>query len=170
MPLSFRAHLRSRAPRHRLLVPALVITLALAVTACVPPPAQSGGGSGGGNDTANQLFSLINQDRAAQGLPALAWNDQLGSLAQTWSEQMSRSGALTHQDLDALQANPFMAAWRSLGENIYMGATDAGSANTTWMNSPGHRANILHGFTDVGIGTTRDSSGILWVVADFGTR
>ena len=168
MPFTLRANLRSRLPRTRLLVPALLVALTLAVTACVPPPAGSGGG--GGNDDANRLVTLINQDRAAQGLPALAWNDQLGSLAQTWSEQLARNGALSHQDLDALQANPSMAAWRSLGENIFMGATPADGANSVWMNSPGHRANILHAFTHIGIGTTRDARGVVWVVADFGTQ
>ena len=172
MPFTLRANLHSRAGRFsartRLLAPVMLVALALAVAGCVPRPVEPGGGIG--NSEANQLVNLINQDRAGQGLPALAWDDQLGSLAQTWSARMAQNGALSHQDLDALQASPSMSAWRSLGENIYYGGTDVSGANSTWMNSPGHRANILHGFTHVGVGTTRDARGVLWVVADFGTR
>ena len=47
----------------------------------------------------------------------------------------------------------------------------AGAAEDAWMNSAGHRANILNPyFNSIGVAATMDSSGRLWVVAEFGAR
>src|SRR5437016_5615108 len=52
--------------------------------------------------------AAMNTDRAANGLPALAWNAQLAGFAQTWAAAMAQSGSLTHQDLNTiLTSGPF---------------------------------------------------------------
>jgi uncharacterized protein YkwD len=65
-----------------------------------------------------------------------------------------------------------MSAWRSLGENLLVGpGMSGGAAENAWMASAGHRANILNpSFNRIGVAATMDSSGRLWVVAEFGTR
>ena len=51
-------------------------------------------------------------------------------------------------------------ALSSLGENIAFNYSDPGTVMTGWMNSPGHRANILNGdYTEIGVGVARDAAG-----------
>ena len=57
------------------------------------------------------------------------------------------------------------------GENISMGPTNATEAHVGWMESDGHRANILHpGFTEVGIGVVCRNDGRIWATQIFGVR
>ena len=59
-----------------------------------------------------------------------------------------------------------------MGENLLVGpAMSGGAAEDLWMNSPGHRANILNpSFNHIGVAATQDSSGRWWYVAEFGAR
>ena len=81
---------------------------------------------------------------------------------------MARTGNFAHQSL-----SPIMKACsaRAAGENIAWGNVSADQMMVMWMNSPGHRANILNpSFTHVGIGATKASSGRWYGVQDFVTR
>jgi uncharacterized protein YkwD len=149
--------------RARLL--AAVLVVAALSTGCF---AGQGAPSGGLN---RELFDLVNADRAAHGLPALQWDAQLGGLAQEWSQDMASTGAFRHRDLNEVINRQSYAPYRRLGENILVGGCgmSAGEIERAWMNSPGHRANIVGDFNTIGIGTVcRD--GRLWATQNFGLR
>jgi uncharacterized protein YkwD len=143
-----------------------VALLAVTAAACAPP------GSPSGNVTSDVAAS-VNQDRATSGLRALAWDNQLASYAQSWANHLATTGTLTHTDLGALMRLPWMSAWWTLGENLLQGpgAMSAAAAENLWMNSAGHRADILNpSFTHIGVAAAWDGAGRLWLVAEFGAR
>ncbi len=116
-----------------------------------------------------EIFELVNADRAANGLPALAWNDKLGGLAQGWSEHMASTGTFAHSDLNATIRSPEFSEFRRLGENILEGGCNmtAAEMEQAWMNSPGHRANILGDFNVIGVGVVC-ANGRIWATQNFG--
>ena len=111
----------------------------------------------------------VNNERAANGLGPVAWNDQLGGLAQSWSDYMAVTGNYSHQDLDAVLQNPAYAGYSGLGENILHGGCGISAAqmDQAWMSSPLHRANILGNFSAVGIGVACNG-GDLYATEEFG--
>ena len=117
-----------------------------------------------------EVYDLVNADRAANGLPALSWHPQLGGLAQGWAEHMGSTGKLEHSDLDATLRSPEFDAFHRLGENILVGNCNmtAVEIEQAWMNSPGHRANILGDFNTIGVGVVC-AGGRLWATQSFGT-
>lgn len=147
----------------------LMVIVALGLAACAPPkPAATGGP---GDAFTSSLLSSLNADRAANGLPALAWNGQLANSASSWARQMSSANSLYHQNLSALIYSSAYAGFHTLGENILVGpgSMSAGSIETAWMNSPPHRANITSGaFNVVGIGYFRGPDGRVWAAQEFG--
>jgi uncharacterized protein YkwD len=129
-----------------------------------------------------QIFALVNQQRALNGLPALAISPQLTYAAQLQSSNMAAmstvvglGAAMSHSLDGAPEPNLINRAdyagyeFSVLGENIaygYSGATDVMNA---WMNSPGHRANILQSmFTQIGISVVASPSGVLYFTQEFG--
>lgn len=118
-----------------------------------------------------EVATLVNRTRAANGLPGLPWNDQLGSLAQDWSAHMAATGRFAHRDLQATITRPEFSGFARLDENILVGACgiSAAEVHAAWMNSPGHRANILAAEADViGIGLVCGTDGRLWATQNFG--
>jgi uncharacterized protein YkwD len=122
-----------------------------------------------------EIVDLTNQARAQQGLPALRVSDQLVSAAQTHSRDMARLNVLDHVLADAAQptlssraeAVGYDFSW--LGENIAFNYADAQAVVTGWMNSPGHRANILNAnFTEIGVGVAWNGSGQPYFTQEFG--
>jgi uncharacterized protein YkwD len=165
-PLEGRPRSRS-ARRWRIVAPLVaVIAVALASAACAPP------GSPGSSATGD-MVQAVNQDRGAAGLGGLAWDDQLGQLAQGHANDLAASGSLWHSDLGGMLAMPWMGAWSSLGENLAQAGPGANAwgIEDMWMASAPHRANILNGgFDRIGVGVTIDGAGRVWMVALFGTR
>jgi uncharacterized protein YkwD len=151
--------------RARVALPLVVAIFALAVGACAPA------GSSGSGYTGDSV-SAANQDRAAAGLAPLAWDHQLELMAGSWASHLAQTGALEHNDLGAVMRLPYMSQWWTLGENLLAGpAMSAEGAEGLWMNSPGHRANILNpNFRYIGAAAVQDSSGGWWYVAEFGAR
>lgn len=157
-PASAPAPAPARAP-----VPA---PAALPAPAPAPAVAASGAPSSSG---AQALFAALNGARAGAGLPPLAYNDSLASVAQSWSAHMSTT-SMAHNPSVSAQIPPGWSAW---GENVAFagGYPDlAGTIHSNWMNSPGHRENILRpGFTQVGIGYHVDAAGTAWATQVFAT-
>ncbi|MCZ8519152.1 MULTISPECIES: CAP domain-containing protein [Paenibacillus] len=103
-----------------------------------------------------QMVTLVNQARAAAGLPALSVDLPLSKVARLKSQDMVNNNYFSHQSptygspFDMMKK--FGITYRTAGENI---ACNQGveAAHTALMNSPGHRANILNkDFTHIGIG------------------
>lgn len=98
---------------------------------------------------AEHILALVNQQRSANGLPALTLNGKLTSAAQSYAEQMQRTGYFSHtaQDGTTFKQRDEAAGytnWVWLGENIAYGQPTAEDVMVAWMNSPEHKANILN--------------------------
>ena len=153
-------------------MPAAILAIVV-LAACVPfkpgAPAAAPLPFGSAHPQAQELYYIVNNERAANGLGPVAWHDQLGGLAQGWSDYMAVSGNYSHQNLDAILQNPTYYGYSGLGENILHGACGISAAqmDQAWMNSPLHRANILGNFSAVGIGVACNG-GDLYATEDFG--
>ncbi|SEG92602.1 Uncharacterized conserved protein YkwD, contains CAP (CSP/antigen 5/PR1) domain [Actinacidiphila yanglinensis] len=118
-----------------------------------------------------QILTLVNQQRATAGCQPLTASSSLDTLAQNFSDEMAARGFFDHTDPDG--KDPWDRA-KALGitnlggENIAMGQADAQAVMTAWMNSPGHRANILNcEYKTLGVGIHFGTGGPWWT-QDFG--
>lgn len=107
--------------------------------------------------TTSEVISLTNAERAAAGLRPLAGDPRLASAAQAHSADMVARGFYSHTSPEGGQPWDRAAAagctHRGIGENIACGQRSPAEVVQGWMNSPGHRANILKpDFTHIGIG------------------
>ncbi|MCU1557352.1 MAG: hypothetical protein JWN09_1347 [Microbacteriaceae bacterium] len=110
------------------------------------------------------IASLVNQARAAAGLPGLAHNPAMDAVAERWAQQMGAANTMSHNPSYASQ---IPTGWTRAGENVAMGQPTPAAMHDAWMNSAGHRANILGDFTDIGIAFVI-VNGVTWGVEDFG--
>ena len=109
------------------------------------------------------MLAAVNAERQRNGLAPLVINAQLMSVAQKHSDfqqqtqKMSHTGQGGSQVWDRVKAEGFN--YRMVGENVAAGQADIASVMSSWMNSEGHRKNILTGeFTALGWG----KSGAYW--------
>lgn len=112
-----------------------------------------------------EVVRLVNVERAKAGLPALTEDWQLSRVARYKSQDMRDKGYFSHQSptygspYDMMRA--FGISYRAAGENIAMGQRTPAAVVNAWMNSSGHRANILSkSFTKIGVGYV--ASGNYW--------
>lgn len=118
-----------------------------------------------------EVLTLVNEERAKVGCSAVTANSSLTSLAETFSKAMADENFFDHTDPSG--ASPWdRAAELGItdlgGENIARGQADAAAVMDAWMNSPGHRANILNcDFKTLGVGVHFGSGGPWWT-QDFG--
>lgn len=105
-----------------------------------------------------QLVDLTNAERAkVPGCPALTLNVQLTAAAYGHSEAMATVDFFSHTGADGStlrsRVDATGYAWFTLGENIAAGGSTPAQTLNQWMNSDGHRANILNcNFREIGIG------------------
>ncbi|WP_206529758.1 SafA/ExsA family spore coat assembly protein [Brevibacillus sp. SYP-B805] len=104
-----------------------------------------------------QVVKLVNAERAKRGLKPLTANWQLSRVARIKSQDMRDRGYFSHTSptygspFDMMQA--FGIAYHAAGENIAAGQTTPAAVMQSWMNSAGHRQNILNPqFTQIGVG------------------
>jgi hypothetical protein len=119
---------------------------------------------------AQQLFTLANQSRAAQGLKALQWDPALTAGALQHCTRMAQDGSISHRyraEPDVTERAAHAGAHFSLiEENVAVGPYAAG-IHEGWMNSPEHRANLLNpGIDRVGIAVVQRGQA-LYAVADY---
>ncbi|MCX4673981.1 CAP domain-containing protein [Streptomyces sp. NBC_01433] len=117
------------------------------------------------------ILALVNQERSKVGCSPVTTSAPLTALAQNFSEDMAARGFFDHTDPDG--ATPWDRAAKAGiqglgGENIARGQADAKAAMEAWMNSDGHRANILNcDYKTLGVGMHAGSGGPWWT-QDFG--
>ncbi|MFE5935387.1 CAP domain-containing protein [Streptomyces sp. NPDC056470] len=153
-----------------------------------PKTTRSGGGSGKGSETgtgagkqggsgsdsvADQVISLVNAERAKAGCGPLSANATLTRAAQGHSDDMAARDYFDHTNPDGDGPGERVTAagypWSTYGENIAMGQSTPEQVMNSWMNSPGHRANILNcDFKEIGIGV-HNEGGPYWTQV-FGAR
>ena len=144
----------------------IVAALTVGATACLPP-APAGPPDG----VTSGVLDAMNRDRAANGLGALGWNNQLSGLGSGWAAHLAATnGGLVHQNLTDVLYSPGYEGYNTLGENLLVGpdSMSTDQMEAAWMASSGHRANILRGnFTTAGVGYAYANARI-WVAVEFG--
>lgn len=113
------------------------------------------------NSDEKEVFDLINKQRAANGLSPLKENSELQRVARIKAQDMVNNNYFSHTSptygspFDMMKS--FKISYNTAGENI-AGNSSNSSAVTAWMNSSGHRANILNSsFNQTGIGVVTGS-------------
>lgn len=111
----------------------------------------------------NEVVRLVNEARAQNGLQPLTVNWELSRIARYKSQDMADNGYFSHTSptygspFDMIHA--FGLSYRTAGENIAYGQTTPQIVMNSWMNSSGHRANILNAsFTQIGVGYSPDGN------------
>jgi len=126
------------------------------------------------NQYNSELLKLTNAQRHKQGLPSLQFSSQLAQAAQLHAQDMAKNNFLSHTGSNGSQISNRARAvgynFSYIGENIARGSSRPAAIIQQWMNSPGHRRNILKSqYTEVGFGYARDPYGHYWVQV-FGRR
>jgi len=126
----------------------LLLAMFLAAsTLFVVPSASAQGPVRDGASEAGFLASL-NAQRAAGGLGPLTLNGSMTAAANSWAFEMANGSFLAHAG-DIVSGTP--AGWTKVGENVGRGQS-VSSLTSAFMNSPGHRANIMDAsYTHIGI-------------------
>jgi uncharacterized protein YkwD len=134
--------------------------------AAAPAPTQSAAPRPPANSSAEgQVLALVNAARADHGCRALVADAGLAAVARAHSADMRDSGYFDHTNRAGL--DPFdraeAAGLSARAENIARGQDDAAAVMNSWMNSSGHRANILNcSLTKLGVGVAEGSGGPWW--------
>ena len=136
-------------------------------------PAPGGGGTGTNSGYAGQVLALTNTERAKVGCPALTANPTLTKVAQAHSVDMAANNYFDHNSQDGRSPFDRMKqagySFSAAAENIAMGQQTPSDVMTAWMNSAGHKANILNcTYTQIGVGYATNKSGAPYWTQDFG--
>ncbi len=104
-----------------------------------------------------QILTLVNVERRKANLQPLTLNNQLGQAAQNHTNDMVSKSYFSHTSPSGgtmtSRVNATGYVYSTIGENIAAGSSTANTTMTQWMNSPGHRANILNPkFRELGVG------------------
>lgn len=111
-----------------------------------------------------KVAELVNIERQKAGLSALTFDQSVSNVARTKSKDMAANNYFAHQSPTYGSAGDMLTRfgikWSAWGENIASGQKTPEAVVTAWMNSPGHRANILStNFSKIGVGYAVNSNG-----------
>lgn len=136
-----------------------------APTATPSQPAKTTQTTAGISATEQQVINLTNAERRKAGLKDLIGDTKLSSVARTKSNDMQKNGYFSHTSptygspFDMMR--DFGVTYSTAGENIAQGQRTPEEVVRAWMNSEGHRRNILNGaYTHIGVG--HDTTGNHW--------
>lgn len=115
------------------------------------------------NSFASQVIDLVNQERAKEGLPALKYNEKVAKAALVRAKETESVFDHTRPNgssfSTALTENGVV--FNGAGENIAYGQKSPEEVMKGWMNSPGHRANIMNkNYTSIGVGYYENANGV----------
>ncbi|ERI90885.1 SCP-like protein [Clostridiales bacterium oral taxon 876 str. F0540] len=120
----------------------------------------------------NEVIRLVNIERGKQGLAPVAGNWQLSRVARYKSADMRDKNYFSHYS--PTYGDPFKMmhdfgiTFYAAGENIAMGQPTPQSVMTAWMNSQGHRANILNPqYNEIGVGVAKTQNGTIYWTQEF---
>jgi uncharacterized protein YkwD len=134
------------------------------------------------SDIENEILELVNQERAKVGAKPLVMNETLRNMARYKSNDMLQYDYFDHTspNIGSLTdlSKKFGYSYTAIGENIWMSKASSTSylrQNTTaakimegWMNSPGHKANILNNtYGKIGVGVTLSTDGFSHATQEF---
>lgn len=132
-------------------------------------PAQDSGETSTISKEADEVIKLVNIERSKNGLAPLKANDELSKVATAKAQDMIDKNYFDHTSptygspFDMMKK--FNINYTAAGENIAYGQKTPATVMDGWMNSSGHRANILNSnFTEIGVGVVKDKNGTpYWV-------
>lgn len=122
----------------------------------------------------NEIFRLVNEERIARGLGPVKFNATLEAQAEEYACELIHYDFFAHvnpvtKSTLSERAEQFGYVYRVVGENLAAGQPSPAEAFRDWMESPGHRANILDGrFTELGVGIRSGGTYGLYWVQEFG--
>lgn len=122
-----------------------------------------------------EVFDLVNKTRASYGLSQLKWANDLAAVARAHSQDMINRRFFDHTNPDGLSPFDRMRAagisYRTAAENIAYGQKTPEAVMNAWMNSSGHRANILNAnVKELGVGAAANSAGTIYWTQEFVAR
>ena len=127
------------------------------------PPQENVPDSGSVHAYEKEVVALVNAERAKYGLSALTLSENLCNKARIKSQDMADRNYFSHNSptygtpFEMMQS--FGISYRAAGENIAQGYSTPRAVVTAWMNSEGHRENILSSkYTHIGVGYTADGN------------
>lgn len=161
--LAAAERLPSGAPAPEPVVPVIPMAVDEHGVLRYPPPGYETG-----------VVLATNDERARHGLGALTVDARLSVAAQRHSDDMVRRGFFAHADPDGREVQDRVVdqgyPWRVVAENIAFGQVSPRAVVQAWMDSPGHRANILlAGTTHIGVGRAVGGRGLLHWTQVFAT-
>lgn len=143
-------------------------------TAAEAPPRATGTAYG---PTEARIFDLINAERRHQGLRPLVFNAQLNQMAKIQAQNMAYFQKMAHVIPNATlptlgdRAHYVGYSYGRLAENVALGYPNAETVVEGWMNSHGHRQNILDaGVVETGIAVAKSATGGLYYCQVFGRQ
>lgn len=120
----------------------------------------------------DQVIKLVNVQRARRGLQSLRKNTTLAKIARYKAQDMVNRHYFSH--ISPTYGSPFKMMenfgirFSAAGENIAMGQRTPQEVMNAWMNSPGHRANILSpSYTQIGVGFAKSKNGVCYWTQEF---
>ena len=140
-------------------LPAVILSLAL-LLGVLAAPAAAAEPSG----SAAEVVRLVNEERAKAGLPALTADTALSAAAQQRAQEITVSFQHTRPGGQAWHTvlGAYGVTYMRAGENIAYGQKTSAAVMAGWMNSPGHKANILGDFTRIGVGVYEKNGALYW--------
>lgn len=115
------------------------------------------------------MYRATNTSRLNHEVRRVDIHYQISKLARQHSIAMANRGSIFHTSTSVI-ANSYLKGinWRTWGENVGVTSGTVSDLQRAFMQSAGHRANILNrGFHRVALGTYRDTNGLLWVTVFF---
>lgn len=150
-----------------------VLAPAAAIGMTLAAPAATASAATPAATLESQVVSLTNNARVKAGCKKLAVNAALAKSARTFSAQMATKNFFSHTSPDGSNfvTRDKRAGFTgtAMGENIAWGQKDAQAVVRAWLNSPGHRKNIMNcKSTLIGVGAARNATGVLYWTQEFG--
>ncbi|MEU4425741.1 CAP domain-containing protein [Actinoplanes sp. NPDC024001] len=135
-------------------------------------PEETGAASNSGSARVTEVIKLVNAERKKAGCGTLAGESRLHAAAQKHSELQAEKNTMSHQLPGEAGMGDRVTAegyrWGGVAENVAAGYTTPASVMDGWMNSPGHKANILNcGYKHIGVGVAKSSKGTLYWTQNF---
>jgi uncharacterized protein YkwD len=126
-----------------------------------PPPIQQVA------DVQQPAVTSTNQYRAQSGVGAVTVDQRLTNAAQSHANDMAARAVMTHTGTGRTTAGDRINAagygWTTWAENVAAGQTTPAEVMSAWMNSPGHRANILNGnMVNIGVAAAVGANGVTY--------
>lgn len=120
-----------------------------------------------------RVFDLVNAERTRRGLAPMRYDARLGQAAQRHSEDQAARRRMSHTGSDGSSTADRISrtgyVWRAWAENVASGQSSPDAVMNSWMNSSGHRRNILSSHTQIGVGRAVASDGRVYWTQVFAT-